>query len=528
MELRSVTNILPMNGSRNGYSSINDESTKVTVQNNDEYVALSQRNKTIRQFSIIGIIFSSIVFVLAFTGNNNDSNSPNLGFVLERSTTYKQVVHPETPSSYWGVVQKPFPTGAFWTNLVVKNGDGPIGVLPYGIKTIETGIQVSYGPSRRVVTQYFISDPFNIDLQISAVQGYVSRSVESYDNSSVTMAYKTNNGGKYKTHLVKGSPFITVVYDNTTPVITSDIMKILDVEAKILKGNDGVQYIITLGNYQKWLLYCSEPIGFSWKENSLIGGLPIHGFIRVSVLPMQNSLESFNALIPYVKKYPTSAIWSFNFVSSSVAEANIQYNTVGTGPLLMLALPHQTTIMQTPNLKSDDIANLQKILNPIYSIKGKMKVVIGEQWKLLFNLVQVGWNYVPSDKLSNSQMDEIARNLIIDVTEVLTPATDPYAFGKQMGRMARLALIADEFGIPNVRQQAILNLESNLLPWLTGSNANALLYDKTWGGLVPTHGLEASVNEFGSGWYSDHHFHYGYFIYALGETQYYLFIHLFC
>ena len=42
-----------------------------------------------------------------------------------------------------------------------------------------------------------------------------------------------------------------------------------------------------------------------------------------------------------------------------------------------------------------------------------------------------------------------------------------------------------------------------------------LIDDKTWGGLVPAHGLENPLNEFGSGWYSDHHFHYGYFLYAI-------------
>jgi hypothetical protein len=34
------------------------------------------------------------------------------------------------------------------------------------------------------------------------------------------MGYKTM-GGKYKTHIVKSSPFVTVVYENATPVISS-------------------------------------------------------------------------------------------------------------------------------------------------------------------------------------------------------------------------------------------------------------------------------------------------------------------
>lgn len=68
---------------------------------------------------------------------------------------------------------------------------------------------MSYGPTRRVINQRAISDPFACDLQIASSQAYVSRAVETYDNISVTMAYKTAGIGKYKTHLVKGSPFVT-------------------------------------------------------------------------------------------------------------------------------------------------------------------------------------------------------------------------------------------------------------------------------------------------------------------------------
>eukprot|EP00595_Chromulina_sp_UTEXLB2642_P000252 CAMPEP_0196762572 /NCGR_PEP_ID=MMETSP1095-20130614/2279_1 /TAXON_ID=96789 ORGANISM="Chromulina nebulosa, Strain UTEXLB2642" /NCGR_SAMPLE_ID=MMETSP1095 /ASSEMBLY_ACC=CAM_ASM_000446 /LENGTH=448 /DNA_ID=CAMNT_0042113835 /DNA_START=1227 /DNA_END=2573 /DNA_ORIENTATION=+ len=111
-------------------------------------------------------------------------------------------------------------------------------------------------------------------------------------------------------------------------------------------------------------------------------------------------------------------------------------------------------------------------------------------------------------------MDEIAKNLIADIQSPLPPVIDEYAFGKQIGRIARLALIADEFGISNARQQAVVTMETLLSPWLSGSNTNYLVYDKTWGGIVPLHGLDSNVNDFGAGWYSDHHFHYGYFVNA--------------
>ena len=128
-------------------------------------------------------------------------------------------------------------------------------VLPYGVKTVDAGIQVSYGATRRSVSQIAITDPFVTDLQISATQSYISRAVESFDNISVAMTYKTALNGKFKTYLVKGSPYVTVIYENATPIISASLMKILTVESRVVKGSIGVQYIVTLGNFQKWFVY---------------------------------------------------------------------------------------------------------------------------------------------------------------------------------------------------------------------------------------------------------------------------------
>lgn len=152
---------------------------------------------------------------------------------ISKTIPYKFIMHPEPPSGLWGVVTKPFPTGSFWTNLVVRGGDGAIGLYPYGVKTLDTGIQVSYGASRRIVSKLAITDPFLCDLQISSTQQYLSRSVEGYDNMSVTMGYRTAFNGRYRAHLVKGSPFITTVFDNATPVISSPFSKIISVDAKV-------------------------------------------------------------------------------------------------------------------------------------------------------------------------------------------------------------------------------------------------------------------------------------------------------
>ena len=470
-------------------------------------------------FYFLSVSVSLILFTISRYLYQNLNN--NMNVTLSRIIPYKTITHPTVPTALWGTITKPFPTGSYFTNIAINNGDQAISVIPYGIKTLDTGIQVSYGPMHRQVHQNSISDVFMPDLQISSMENYLSHAIEKYDNISVTMIFKVkdnnniNNNLHYKTHLVKGSPFITVVYDGTTPVINS-IMQFISVDARIYNGGVGVTYLLTLGNFQKWLLYCSEPIVFRWKDNTLSSPTPIKGIVRLAILPLQNTEEAFMSLLNYVQKYPIGCNISFAY-GSSVDIISYNFNTVGTGPLLMLALPHHMKLFSTPiiNDYTEEMKAIQRLYSPILNIKGKLTPIIGEVWKLSYNIPVVSWNYVISDKFSTTQLDDIAKQLIQDIKEVIPSSLDTYSFGKEIARMARLTLIADNLGISDARANSLKIIEDTITPWLQGSNENSLLYDRTYGGIVTVNGINDPNAEFGSGWYNDHHFHYGYFIYAL-------------
>jgi endo-1,3(4)-beta-glucanase len=62
------------------------------------------------------------------------------------------------------------------------------------------------------------------------------------------------------------------------------------------------------------------------------------------------------------------------------------------------------------------------------------------------------------------------------------------------------------------------SIESVLGPWIAGMGADPLLYDTTWGGVVAGDAINNSTNDFGNGIYNDHHFHYGYLLYAAGAV----------
>ena len=447
-----------------------------------------------------------------------------MGVMYGVNIPYEAVSHPMQPSSYWGSVSKPYPTGAFWTNLVVDNQAGqinsPVAVYPYGISCTDGGVQVSYGATRRVTTQLQITDPFAVDIQIGSQESVKAWSVANFDKLSVTMKFDTEQGGSFTNYIVKSSPYVTVVFNDATPVIGSNVMKIISANKKNVQGKNGTYYHMTLGNYQNWFVYCSESVDFRLVGDSLVSPTSITGFVRVGILPAQHAVESFDILAKYVECYPTGVDVSVSYASDlTTAAVRFLYHTKGNGELLMLALPHHLDIMRSPEMNGLD--TLKSKYSPVYSIKGKMTPIIAKEWILSYEMKTAGWNYFVEEDLSIGQLNSIADALQADVQTGLPDAEDPYSFGKQIGRLSRLAFIADYLGIPNALSTAIASLETSLTPWLTSSNPDTFLYDETYGGIVSKNGLQNSAADYGNGWYNDHHFQYGYFVYSFAALARY-------
>jgi endo-1,3(4)-beta-glucanase len=104
-----------------------------------------------------------------------------------------------------------------------------------------------------------------------------------------------------------------------------------------------------------------------------------------------------------------------------------------------------------------------------------------------------------------------------------------------LARLARVLLVAEEIGydVHNpLFSKALNRLREGTEIWLNGSALAPLLYDPAWGGLISCGcdynwrnsscfnaypncpALSDPGQNFGNAFYNDHHFHYGYHIYA--------------
>ena len=487
---------------------------------------------------------------------------------------------------------KPFPTGAFWTNLVMnmKSAALPLSEAvvaePYAFKWgPHDGLQASYPSVRRTTSPKVVKDYFYPDLTFSCTEGITQRQVLQYDTLSVHIRFihiptsevrrsKTSESDSwFDTFLVPGSPYITLEYQNLTPILTalstftslecvtdsaSDnglCEKFVDKETG-MHGIEGVQFTIVAQEGLRWLVFASEPISLVLGDarRYLQAASPFTGVLRFAHLPNNAAPMGSTAqrLITHAPVYPTSGrcvteyhistskAGNFSNISSQAADVAVvrfifQTKTwrvvgnrmgarEGSDELLMMALPHHMdAINESQNTPYSD--NTMVILTSTSDsfdgtylcIKGDMTAIVGNSWSYIERLGDHSLDGNPDRKILNPYMAEVIKvKAAQDITYVIPTATDIYGFGKEIARMAQLVHITDALG-DETRKLAALQILGNSLDAFFQRCAitdDRLIYDSDLGGVISSYGLRDAQADFGNGRYSDHHFHYGYIIYA--------------
>lgn len=165
-----------------------------------------------------------------------------------------------------------------------------------------------------------------------------------------------------------------------------------------------------------------------------------------------------------------------------------------------------------------------------------MTAVLGSQWTLNEpELVDVDW-LPPNPKVPETAVvNEIMSALEKDVASNYTNATlkeDNYFSGKGLQKFAMVALVLnrpDQTGLrnPELAAEALNQLKAAFLPYLHNKQEDPFSYDNVYRGVVARSGLPqemggtGDVNAgFGHSYYSDHHYHHGYFVVTGKEKTY--------
>ncbi len=177
----------------------------------------------------------------------------------------------------------------------------------------------------------------------------------------------------------------------------------------------------------------------------------------------------------------------------------------------MFAMPHHMDLLQHPTI--EDIG--------FKTIRGNVTGVAGNVWTLAYGLSTISWD-APRNYTKDTWAAEVKNALMNDVNFTATSRSSRN-FGKQVNKMARLALIADSLEEAAAATEIRGNMKAALEPWMNGTY---LRYDETWGGIFDGISLNETSTFMSNAHYFNQLHDFGYQVYALAaiirkDMQYY-------
>ncbi|MFK7823939.1 MAG: glycosyl hydrolase [Oligoflexales bacterium] len=411
------------------------------------------------------------------------------------------------PSALWAPNTFPKPANRWWDNMVIDRYgpdygvESPIGAHPYIVKGTGFGLEICY--PRMDVQDSYIDAPFANNISLGSAFGdFASRQMDSADDFTFKLTWKASNNSMMSIPITRGSPYITAEYVGAiTPQLKSAAAFLTINEST--NSTQQTKFKIVLNNGQTWILYSSSPITLEKiDDNTIRSQADFTGTIQIA-LATDSELEA--KLDQYKLTYVTSGAASYS-VSENQATINFNFETNNDKDPLLMGLPHH---------KDSGLKPAFDLNNPYITLKGKMFPVVSKVWTLTENLPNT--TFFSSRGVDTDKVAQIVAALQSDKN--LRPTYDPdnpYYYGKQMARMGRLALIAEQLGEDAIKDEIITNLKADLEPWINRTNNNPLMYDPIWGSISTRASLDEPGRDFGIGEHNDVHFHFGYFVDTFG------------
>jgi endo-1,3(4)-beta-glucanase len=466
---------------------------------------------------------------------------------------FATVQHPVPPSRrLWGAaLNAPFPTNRWFEDAALLqrdrvnttyvytpdpsygDGESPFSSFPYMVVARHDALVFAlnpityvprtppgpFDPSNPTTIPGSIIDPPTEQMRLGAIESMSTRLITAHDFLSCEITYSGAGGGTMKAPLVEGMPYVTVEYAAMTPVLTgaSPFQTVNGSSSPGALGSTD-RFVITNGVGEEWVLYASSAIAMTWTSGTLQASSPFTGVLRAALVKSPQPASSpfvvdndIGVLDANRGVYPTSAKVDAT-IRGDQATVTFGWNTVGSGDLLMLALPHHLDRLTGP-------ATTASVSYP--TPHGTMQAVRGNAWTLTYALPKI--DFAPPRPIDPAQTAAIRTAMTNDLGEVGQQVAgysiiDPYDAFRRFAALARIAQIADELGDAQTANLARQSLEPWTSRWLEGNSTNDLVYDTSWGGIVVQGGLQTADYYYYNGYYNDHHFHYGYMIYAAAVT----------
>jgi len=370
------------------------------------------------------------------------------------------------------------PTNRWFSGLVFGKPQ-PVFPLPLSFELTATGF--SFGVPVVHSGANTITGGMQPDLTVDV--GATSSKVVAYDTVSVTIDELDASGASIGSVVIaEGSPLVSFTAEHDVTLALPRPLERSDGgwSAKVQDSHYG---LVTKGEVQK----DGGAIALKKGESAVWFAAPSAG-----------SMGSVAALA-----HPLASTSVNHSVSDKTVETAISYRTRDKSDTVFVAMPHQKAGL-------DRAVNCD--LGDYPSIYGELALCSGTTLKWASPRLTPS-DSLPVDRLSARQKNALKAQVVKDADAPPDLPTDTYFGGKGLYRLANLLDLATQLGDDDSAATVKRQLSSALEKWTDpkGCRTRAtqcFVYDPTVRGMV---GLKAS---FGADEFNDHHFHYGYFLYA--------------
>jgi endoglucanase Acf2 len=390
------------------------------------------------------------------------------------------------------------PTNDWWTRALVEKWTGDLWAYPGCVRGEAKGVKVSFprewnrDGTEMDAASFVMCGAADFAPVVARVEDWHDWDVEFVLEDDVTAR-------RMRATLAHGVPFTWIEYKGLVGTLQA-----AGGEVDVERVGSGAAMIVKVGK---------DLYGVWYPEGTVIAGdvakgwtlkFPkADGWMVVGLLPERGSFEEMASFATACVR-STRMDWVYDEEGSSVTttfhvEAEDLRGKGGAAQVLQGFLPHH---LNGTMPQFETVGNLSWA-----TPRGKLEVAKGNDLKIVqtFPGLVPYWAMIPKGRAA------VLSRLVKTYAEKGTFGKDTYWGGKGLLQMAFAMMAARELEDGESYQKARQKLRETLEDWLTwdvGEEEFYFSYVPRWGGLV------GENTSYDSETFNDHHFHYGYFIYA--------------
>jgi len=373
------------------------------------------------------------------------------------------------------------PTNRWFSGLVF--GDQPQPVFPMPLSAALTDEGFGLGLPEVTASEKTIMGGSNPQIQVPL--GAAKMQVTAYDTLSVTSTYSDATGNALgSVVLVQGSPFVTY---------TAAADQTIALEPVFQAGSSTDFFTTTVAGHEYGLV-----IGGGATVDA--GKVTLKSGSTMTLYGAPNGADA--ASLAKFAADPVVSTSVDHSIDGDTAKTTLNYVTANGGDTVIVPMADQA------------VDGGAKSAGTYASIYGAMDVYTGGSLTTTAPVTE------PSAELDLSTLSDEDKAAVVEQIKTdaasidfAASATDTYFGGKMLYRAANLMTLAEQLGVTDVAATLRTGLTAELQKWFNPKGCDTaatkcFVYDD---GIKSIIGLEAS---FGSDELNDHHFHYGYLLYA--------------